>query len=243
MEKIKDNLKYIIPIILLVLIVIICYFYFLKKESQEEIILESEPKKIKNEIIEDNKKYVVDIKGAVNSPGVYSLDENSRVIDVINMAGGLVENADTSIVNLSKKITDEMFIIIYTKDEINKYKQDTISTKVISQKIQNDIISIDENNNAEIKNKKTNNSVSIKVEKEDEEKEYININTATKELLLNIPGIGDSKAESIIKYREENGSFNSIEEIKNVNGIGDSLFEKIKEYITIWYYYLYSFIY
>lgn len=61
----------------------------------------------------------------------------------------------------------------------------------------------------------------------------VNINTATTKELLSITGIGESKASNVIKYREENGNFSSIEDIKNVSGIGDSLFEKIKKYITV----------
>ena len=61
----------------------------------------------------------------------------------------------------------------------------------------------------------------------------ISINNASKEELMNLPGIGESKAISIIKYREENGNFATIEDIKNVSGIGDSLFDKIKDYITV----------
>ena len=60
----------------------------------------------------------------------------------------------------------------------------------------------------------------------------ISINTASLEELKTLPGIGESKANSIIKYRETS-SFNTIEDIKNVSGIGESLFEKIKDYITV----------
>lgn len=61
----------------------------------------------------------------------------------------------------------------------------------------------------------------------------ININRATAEELTNLAGIGDSKANAIVKYRQKNGSFSSIEEIKNVTGIGDATFENIKEQITV----------
>lgn len=61
----------------------------------------------------------------------------------------------------------------------------------------------------------------------------ININTANSAELDSLSGIGPSKAEAIIKYREENGNFKTIEEIKNVTGIGEGLFEKFKENITI----------
>ena len=66
-----------------------------------------------------------------------------------------------------------------------------------------------------------------------EESKTIYLNSATMEEIQSLPGIGESKAKAIIKYREENGSFNNVEDIKNVSGIGDSLFEKIKDYITL----------
>ena len=217
MEKIKENLKYIIPgVILVVLSIVIVIFYYPKEEEKEVKITQKElPKKEEKE----DKYLFVDIKGAVNNPGVYKLKEDSRVIDVINESGGLKENADTSIINLSKKIIDEMVIIIYTKEDIQKYKEN-ISTKKIEEEIKKEIVSIDKNNKAEIS---TNEEISSKV----------NINTATKEELQTLSGIGESKAEAIIKYREEKGPFEKIEDIKNVSGIGESAFEKIKENITV----------
>ncbi len=163
--------------------------------------------------------YKVDIKGEVLTPGIYSLDSNKRVIDVIDMAGGLTENADTSVINLSKKIKDEMVIIIYSKSEVKEFEK----TKEKETQVQEKCIQKDENslkNDACIStdSKTTSGKVSI--------------NTGTKEELMTLSGIGESKAQDIIKYREENGSFKTIEDIKNVSGIGDSLFAKIKENIT-----------
>ncbi|MFC0270075.1 helix-hairpin-helix domain-containing protein [Metabacillus herbersteinensis] len=61
----------------------------------------------------------------------------------------------------------------------------------------------------------------------------VNINQATSEQLQTLTGIGPSKAEAILSYREENGLFKSIEDLKNVSGIGEKTFEKLKEEITI----------
>ena len=220
MEKIKENLKYIVlgVIILFMMISVISYI-----KVDDEVMTKDETIKKDDTVNKVTGKYYVDIKGAVKNPGVYKLKEKSRVIDVINASGGLLENADTSIINLSKIIEDEMVIIIYAKEEIEKYKNNEInSTSSINQKIEENTKPIDSNNNAEISKKsisKTNSK--------------ININTSDKNTLLKITGIGESKANNIIKYREEKGNFNSIEEIKNVSGIGDSLFEKIKKYITV----------
>ena len=61
----------------------------------------------------------------------------------------------------------------------------------------------------------------------------VNINTADKNLLMTLPGIGEGRAEDIISYRDDNGGFKSIEEIKNIKGIKDNIFEKIKDMIII----------
>ena len=68
---------------------------------------------------------------------------------------------------------------------------------------------------------------------ENGKQDIININTADKVELTNLPGIGESTANKIISYREENGKFKNIEEIKNVPGIGDAKFESIKDSITV----------
>ncbi|MBR3116723.1 MAG: DUF655 domain-containing protein [Bacilli bacterium] len=160
----------------------------------------------------------VDIKGAVNNPGVYELDTGSRVIDAIILAGDLREDADTSIINLSKELKDGMFIIVYTKDEINTYKDKIIPSKTIVKEIENKIICPDTSNDACISDN-------------DKQAGLININTASIEELTTLPGIGESKAKKIIEYREET-PFETIEDIKNVSGIGDSAFDKIKNNIT-----------
>ena len=173
------------------------------------------------EIVKTNPKTVyVDIKGAVNNPGVYEVDYGSRIIDAIITAGDLREDADTSVLNLSKKVTDEMYIIVYTKDEIMAYKDKMIPAKTIVKEIEKRIICPDENNDACLN--QNNNSISTKV----------NINNASKEELQSIPGIGESKADLIVEYRNNN-SFESIDDIKNVKGIGDSLYGKIKDYIEV----------
>lgn len=185
-----------------------------KTEEVIDIFEEKEDEEIVTEEQEENihaEKVVVDIKGMVANPGVYEVESGSRVNDVITIAGGPLEGADTSYINLAKIVVDEMTIIINSKEEIlEKYKEEVCIC-----------------NCPEI-----NNDACIETE-ENNKNEKININTASKEQLMTIPGIGDSKAESIIEYREETGNFKTIEDIKSVSGIGDSLFEEIKTYITV----------
>lgn len=157
----------------------------------------------------DSGKVVVDIKGMVVNPGVYEVSSTARVNDVITLAGGLVDGADTSLINLAQIVSDEMTIIIYSNSEV-------------LEKLKGDICVCDcplINNDACIKS----------VDNTD----LVNINTASVEEVMTIPGIGEVKAKEIIKYREDNGNYSSIEDIKNVDGIGETLFEKIKKYITV----------
>ena len=146
--------------------------------------------------------------------------KNSVVIDVINEAGGLTDQADTSVINLSKKIIDEMVIIVYSKEEVQNFKK----TKEIEEQVQNNCLQPEDTS---LKNDacltSIDSSSAIK----------LSINKATQEELMLLPGIGESKANDIIKYRTENNGFKSIEELKNIPGIGDSIFDKIKENITI----------
>ena len=161
----------------------------------------------KNENI--NSTVFVDIKGAINNPGVYEINNDSRIIDVIEEAGGLREDADTSIINLSKQVEDEMYIIIYTKEEISEYKEKMIPSKKIINEIEEKIICPDSDNDACISKNSGNSNLSIKV----------NINNASVEELMKLPGIGESKAKKIIEYRNEN-LFEDISEIMNIDGIG-----------------------
>lgn len=236
-EKLKNYIIYILIFIIISLIIIIGFIYGNKTtEKIEEQVVE-----IKQEEKEVTNKYIVEIKGEVAHPGVYELDENKRVNDVIKSAGGLTKEADTNYINLSKKIKDEMVIIIYSKKEIEKYqksleesnKKEIIKYQIIEKECvcpnTNNDACIEENNttNIETKKEETTNKEETK-----EENKLININTASLQQLQTLTGIGESKAKKIIEYRNEN-KFTKIEDIKNVSGIGDSLFEKIKDYITI----------
>ncbi len=176
-----------------------------KKEEQKEL----------NENVELLK---VDIKGQVVNPGIYTVSSKSRVIDVIEMAGGLTQVANTTVINLSKKVIDEMVIIVYSNDEVANFTK----TKEIEEQVQESCIQKDESS--------LKNDACIKDSIIDQTK--VSLNKATLELLESLPGIGESKAKDIISYREENGPYQKIEDIKNVSGIGESLFAKIKDLIT-----------
>ncbi len=166
-------------------------------------------------------KYYVDVKGAVKNPGVYEVSTNSIVNDCLKLAGGLLKTADTTTINLSKKVSLEMVIYVPKKDEVVKSTTTTTVTK--NQEIPN---------NAAIPNKDTT-TASSNAKIDSNTNILININTATKDELTALTGIGDAKAQDIIDYRTNNGSFKTIEDLKNVSGIGEALYAKIKDNITV----------
>ncbi len=223
MLRFLKKYKYVITIFLFMLIIFYIVFVKVNLKSKEKNLVDNQV--VINEVekvevdLKDDLVYV-DIKGAVKKPGVYKINSDKKIIDVITMAGGLMENANTDNINLSKKVTDEMVIIIYTNEEVkNSNIVDTV-IKVIDKECVCPNIQNDGCINTEINDSITNVNKTI------------NINTATLEELMSINGLGEAKAKAIIKYREENGYFKIIDDLLNVSGIGEALFEKIKEYIT-----------
>lgn len=177
---------------------------------------------IDEEIKEEEPSIYVEVKGAVNSPGVYEMEEGQIVNDAITKAGGFLESAYTDIINLSKKISDELVIYVYTKKEYEK-------SDTTKEKVNDDSYLID---NA-IKNKVSIITGNEDTGENDTSSSLVNINIASIAELTTLPGIGEAKAQKIITYREENGYFKTIEELKNVSGIGDATFEQLKTLITV----------
>lgn len=139
-----------------------------------------------------NEVYVY-VAGKVKNPDVYKVPEDYRIYQVIELAGGFLEDAETRNINMADRIFDGMQITVYALGE------ETVQYGY-----------------------GTDNSGGM-----------ININTASKEELMTLPGIGETKAESIISFRNENGHFDSIEDIMKISGIKEGAFEKIKSYITV----------
>ena len=157
----------------------------------------------------ENDQIVVDIKGTVKNPGVYRLPLGTRVGDLLDQAI-LLEDADTTSINLARKLEDEEVIIVPTLTE-----------------------SAGTENAAASGTTEPASEGSSAVTNAGALSQKVNINTANEALLDTLPGIGPAKASSIINYRLEHGSFSSIEEIMNVSGIGETTFEKMKELITV----------
>lgn len=156
------------------------------------------------------KEITVYISGQVAKEGVVTLSRDKRLADAVEKLGGLTKNADTNNINLAMKLEDEKHYIIPKEGEVIQNNSD--STQVTSNK----------------DNNSSNNAT-----QSDSQGSKININTADLKQLDNIPGVGEATANKILSYRDENGEFKSIEEIKNVNGIGDKKFENMKDLICV----------
>lgn len=218
MTEIIIKNKKIISIIIAIIILIVIGIYFIinnfeKNENEFEISnIEFEENKIENinAEIEEKSQIIVHIAGEILNPGVISLDEGARIIDAINKAGGITNEADLSKVNLA-----------YILEDAQKIYIPNVNEKEIIENMSSEIVksgSTQENSNT---GEKLKNG------------EKININIATQKELQKLTGIGESIALRIINYRKENGKFNTIEDIKNVSGIGESKFNKIKNDIIV----------
>ena len=198
----RQNVKSIILAFVCSLVLIIGgLFYFNKNKTEDysgvsfsNISNETNNKDEKAENRHDEKIFV-DVKGAVKHPGVFETTKDKRVKDLIEEAGGLLDDADTATLNLSQKVKDQMVIYVLKHGEKPKQISDGGSSS-------------------------SNTDV-------------ININTANKEQLMKISGVGKTKAEAIISYREKNGDFKKKEDITKVRGIGKATFEKIKDKIEV----------
>lgn len=157
------------------------------ENSDSPIVCESEFQKT------EPIKCFVHICGEVENPGVYELEEGSRIFEAVDMAGGFTKEASQSSLNLAETIADGMQIVILSKEE----------------------------------------AMAVQTAAEAHAAGLVNINKASKEQLMTLPGIGASRADDIIRYREESGGFQRIEDIMKVSGIKDAAFQKIKDSIAV----------
>lgn len=232
----KQKITIIICLLIAIIIVFIfVYKYFYDDNSEEQVLKQNESENENalnkneinsNEIIQSNnkigllvntKKLVVHVIGEVKNPGVVKLEDGARIIDAIEAAGGKTEDADLSKVNLAYVIEDGIQIYIPRIGENKKENEDG------NEKGQETYI-----------RENAGDGVITESLVQSEEKEVkVNINTATLEKLQTLPGIGEATAKKIIQYREENGKYETIEDLKKVNGIGESKYNNLKDNITV----------
>ncbi len=218
----KGKLIVLIVLILLALIIYYAYSRYAQMMGEAKLVEARIEKKertkkkteSKVEVLKVKNDYYVDVKGMVNKPGVYALPKNARVIDAITLAGGLLTDSDTSLINLSMKVIDGMVIKVYSKNEVKNIiktkDEEARKNSLCTQNIINDAC----------------------IDQKKEENRKVNINTASIESLMTLSGIGEAKAKAISEYRSKT-PFKKIEDIMNVTGIGEALFAQISKDITL----------
>ena len=198
------------------IIIVFCMCLFCACSSGEEVRLEESESALEDarlettalssseaSLSESQSTIFVHVCGKVNDPAVYEFENGARVVEAIEKAGGFMENAATDYLNLAKVLTDGEKIYVPDKEEALGLNPVNVDTA--------------QGNVADAKDTNTK----------------VNINTASKEELLSLKGIGDSRAEDIINYRTENGKFAAIEDIMKVPGIKQGAFNKIKDNIML----------
>lgn len=178
--------------------------FFLQEEEEtgekeiEEESLSSETKERQEEEKEPT-IFAVHICGAVQNPGVYQVEEGTRMFQVLEMAGGFLDTADQEYLNLALQVEDGMQLRVPTMEETKEVNYLSLETSV-------------QQSGAEGK---------------------IDLNKADETQLCTLPGIGESRARSIIQYRTEHGKFQRPEDIMKVSGIKEAAYEKIKDFIVV----------
>lgn len=196
---IEKNRLFLITILVFVIgIGILVYFWSNKNQNS----------KVSESIIR------AEINGAIKKPGVYNLEKGKIVEDLIKIAGGINDTADSgkiaTDINRAEILSDGQKVFIPTKSNISSSNQQIAGNSISS-----------------------NNQLSSSQSSGSNTTGKININTANLSQLDSLPGIGPTYAQRIIDYRNQNNKFKTIEEIKNIKGIGDKTFEKFKDLISI----------
>ena len=160
----------------------------------------------------------VDVCGAVANPGVFQLAAGSRVFQAIEAAGGYLPEAALTCVNRAGVLTDGQQLYILTQEEMERQGLDPAEMSGASDGQMNGSAGTGQNTGIAAQAQQDNR---------------ININTADETQLTTLTGIGATRAQAIIAYREENGPFAAIEDIMNVQGIKEGTFAKIKDEIVV----------
>ena len=207
-ENLTIKQKIIIGVAILAIVVGIGVYFLVINNQQKEyevndFLSSNETERSKGSTI------MIHITGEVNNPGIIELQEESRIADAIEVAGGVTENADLNEVNLAFVLSDGQKIYIPNKNEKELDQEKAYITS------------------------ESGNNVIVKDKIEGGKKQKVNINEAKQEDFEQLPGIGPSIAKKIVEYREQNGKFTSIDELQEVKGIGEAKFKNIKEYIMV----------
>lgn len=201
---VKERLKKFLPLILATLVTVFVLVIYFSQSNNEQADAWEENESAFQQATEDSEKtteetgkIIVDIKGEINKPGVYELEGDARVKEVILEAGGLTKQAEEKQLNLAEKLQDQQMIYIPNKEEAEEMAIDG--------------------------DKETG----------DNNEDMIDINAADINELQKISGVGPAKAQAIVDYREENGAFESVDELNEISGFGEKTVEKLRDSIKI----------
>jgi competence protein ComEA len=217
-NKKKEIIFYSVVVAIILIVVLIIYFKtgfdFLKKSDNhpsQGAVYQSQTDN------NSSKEITVEIVGAVLNPGVYNLQLNAKMNDLIIKSGGLLKEANSSYIKRMAALEDGDKIVIPFRFDYEEYRKDM---RVITRD--------DIGNEYE----KVSDVIYRRLPQQVQSSDKININTASKEQLMVLSGIGSVTADNIIEYRANN-RFGDIEELMNVSRIGPKMFERLKENITV----------
>lgn len=222
MGKKKQKIKAIVyPVAFFLLVAVSLVYKYILNHQASGMVIRKDETQISEETSESittteesSMTCQVYICGAVNEPGVFEMECGSILNDAVILAGGLTEDAPSERINLVYELNENISVYIPTREELESGSYDD---PLIIRTSDSDYIWGDEG---------------PAQEDQQEQPGLININTASKEQLMTLPGIGESTADAIIAYREET-PFTSTEDIMNVSGIGESKYNRIKDLICV----------
>ncbi|MDN6639990.1 MAG: helix-hairpin-helix domain-containing protein [Tetragenococcus sp.] len=200
---IKERMKKFLPFIIASFVLIFIVLFYFSQNNNEQTAWEETDEPFQQttasseEQTEETGEIMVDIKGEVNKPGVYELEGDARVKEVILKAGGLTKKAEEKQLNLAEKLSDQQMIYVPNQAEAEEMEETGEEQEV------------------------------------NQSEDTVDINAADLTELQELSGIGPAKAQAIIDYREENGPFETVDELSEISGFGEKTVEKLRESIKI----------
>lgn len=172
----------------------------------------------------DEESICIYVCGAVVNPGVYKLSGDIRMIDAIDAAGGMKEDAGSQYLNLASRVSDGVKIYVPTQTEVEEAfaSGDDEVYSVVTLSPDGVFVTSDDALTSDASQTGDSSSGGL-----------VNLNTATRESLMTLPGIGESKADKIIEYRKTNGGFSTTEDLMLISGIKEGLYNKVKDSICV----------
>jgi len=166
----------------------------------------------------------VDVKGKVKQPGLYQFEAGARVADAIARAGGPAPDADVEQINLAEPLTDGSAVLVPAKGSPASPCGQAAAHSAIVETV---------GTGSSLGSAAAGSSTGASGGGKAGGAQPVNLNTASLEELMTLPGIGEARAKAILAYRTENGAFRSPEELKRISGIGDKMYQRLKDHIRV----------